>query len=437
MAEAAQILKASTLPTMNFSSFVQILTPLLLLVGVTLIIIGVLTHVGIIKTNVPSRATQLKNSNPVFTQKAAFPIQALKDNQQYLVNYSPITGYLAGYIGAPNGGVQGGSFDPQTYLSLAFAAGIRSFVLPISTYVDNNKTPDNGFPYAGEPAVVCRDLSGTIISKNGMSIGDFVNALLVKKGENSYYADEPIFLFLEEQTGYVPDPVKQENKYVAFMGKIAEGLSALDAGNMRVVQLDNFGNLGSLVGGEREKELLTLVPIRDFKSKIIIFTNFQTSLVNKSAYAKLNKKSLHEYANFIYTPYSTSSNTTQISTNQASKSVSLIDISGSSVNWLRTTQSSFFIANNPTPLQVPNPTAVTQALSQGIQCIPLPFFFNDNTTTNSLFTLFKGSSATVKPVQDPDSNLFTRQPPIVPATPSQTMNARVSPTSQPGQVNVA
>jgi hypothetical protein len=437
MAEAAQILKASTFPTINMSSFLQILTPVLLLAGVALIVVGVLIQVGIIKTSVPSRVTQLKNSNPVFTQKSAFPIQALQPNQQYLVNYSPITAYLAGYIGAPNGGVQGGSFDPQTYLSLAFAAGIRSFVLPISSYVDNNKTPDNGFPYAGEPAVVCRDLSGTIISSNGMSIGDFINALLVKKGENSYYAHEPIFLFLEEQTGHVPDPVKEENKYVAFMSKIAEGLSGLDAGNMRVVQLDNFGNLGSLVGGEREQELLTLVPVSDFKNKVIIFTNFQTSLANKPAYTKLNKKSLHEYSNFIYSPYATASNTTQISTNKACKSVSLTDVSGSTVNWLRTTQTSFFIANNPTPLQLPDPSVVTQALSQGIQCVPIPFFFNDNNLTNPLYTIFKGSSAAVKPVKDPDSNLFTKQPPIVPAKPSQTMNARVSPTSQPGQVNVA
>lgn len=58
--------------------------------------------------------------------------------------------------------------------------------------------------------------------------------------------------FLEEVPGYVPDHVKQEQLYVKFMSKIAAQLSALDRG-ARIIQLDGFGQLGSLVGGERER----------------------------------------------------------------------------------------------------------------------------------------------------------------------------------------
>ena len=53
-----------------------------------------------------------------------------------------------------------------------------------------------------------------------------------------------------------------------------------------------------------------------------------------------------------------------------------------------------------------------------------------------VYNLWKGSSALIKPVSDPDANLFTKQAPIVPAQPSQVMNARVTPSQQPGQINV-
>jgi hypothetical protein len=429
MEAATHPVQATTKATMNMATFAWMITPILIIAGIALIVIGVLVQVGIIPTNKPSSLTtfQTKLGATPYQQGVAYPVNLLASNQQYLVNFSPLTGYLAGYIGP----VDKGMFNPTVYLTAAFNAGIRSFVLPISTYPDNNKTPDSGWPYAGEPAVVCRDTNGIIISNNGMSVRDFVNALLQTRGVNSYYASEPIFLFLEEVSDYVPDPVKQEKQYVTFMSKIASQLSALDNG-ARIIQFDGYGQLGSLVGGEREKELLTLIPVQYYFNRVVIFTNFKTRLATKSAYAGM-PKSLHEYANFIYKPNTEAST----SSNQASKSISLTDISGSQINWPNSTQSSLFIAQTSTPLTIPDTSLVNTALSQGVQVIPLPFFFHDPAETKALFNLWKGSSSIIKPVNDAQANLFTRPDPVVPAQPNQTMNARVSPNAQPGQVVIS
>lgn len=428
----------------NMSTLLWVITPILILIGLVLITIGILMQLNIIKKASTPRIQQINQDitsygaagksqgfagSKFFTQSMSFPTQTLPENKQYLVNFSPLTAYLAGYIGPVNGG----TFDPDSYLSLAFGAGIRSFVLPISTYIDNNKTPENGWPLSGDPAIVCRDASGTIISTNGMSIRQFVSSLLSKKSTNSYYGDEPVFLYIQEVPGYIPDSAKDEVNYVKLMRKIAQELSGLD--HIRIINLDSFGYLGSLVGGERETELLTTIPVSNYNGKVIIFTNFQTSLFNKPAY--VNKgKTLHEYANFIYKP-NTVATSGSLSTGNSSKSIALEDISGSQVNWQRASQTAWYIATPQNPLSVPNATVVKNALSQGIQCIPIPFIFNDMKDAGPSYNLWKGSSALVKPVNDPDANLFTKQPPIVPAQPSQAMNARVTPSQQPGQLNVS
>jgi hypothetical protein len=325
--------------------------------------------------------------------------------------------------------VKEGSFDPNLYLSSAFKAGIRSFVLPISTYNDNNKTPDSGWPYSGEPAVVCRDASGTIISNNGMSIRDFANGIIQNRGVNSYYANDPIYLHLEEVPEYVPDPVKDERRYVIFMSKIASQLSALDG--IRITSMPTFGQLGSLVGGERERELLTLIPVTSFFGRIIITTNFKTRLSFKGAYNNIPGPTLHEYVNFIYKPFTSGDS----SSNHASKSVSITDLSGSQLNWPSITQTTTLLAQAK-GLDIPDISLVSTALRQGIQIIPLPFFYQKVSDTKALYDLWKGASALVKPVPSPDENLFTRPDPVVPAKPSEMLNARVSPDQQPGQVNV-
>ena len=409
------------------NTFTWMITPILVFAGIVLIIIGMLLVFGIIKTDAPSNSSKFKlqlDSTP-YSQTSGFPYGMVQGNQQYLVNFSPLTGYLAGYIGP----VKEGSFDPNLYLSSAFKAGIRSFVLPISTYNDNNKTPDSGWPYSGEPAVVCRDASGTIISNNGMSIRDFAVGILQNRGVNSYYANDPIFLHLEEVPGYIPDPVKEEKRYVIFMNKIASQLSALDG--IRIVTMPEFGQLGSLVGGERERELLTLIPVTSFFGRIIITTNFKTRLSFKGAYANIPGPTLHEYVNFIHKPF-TSADT---SSNHASKSVSITDLSGSQLNWPSITQTTTLLAEAK-GLDIPDTALVSTALRQGIQIIPLPFFYQNVADTKALYALWKGASALVKPVASPDENLFTRPDPVVPSKPSETLNARVSPDQQPGQVNV-
>jgi len=344
-------------------------------------------------------------------------LKGINPAQQYLVNLQPLTATIGGYIGP----VASGVFDPDTYFKSAFAAGIRSFVLPISTYIDDNKTPPN-WPLSGKPAIVCRDFRGVIQSLNGLSLRKLCESLLTfRNSVNAAQSSEPILLFIDADTEYLPDPVKQEKAYVAVTSEIAKELTLLDP-----YRLTNIGPYGSAVGGANESAILTQTPLSELKDKILIFTNFNTKLALKSAYSSVTP-TLDEYANFTYAPVTT---VTAISSS-GSKIMSIADISGSTVNWTDQARSVWYTAVRRPYSDVPAIGDVQAALNVGIQAIPIPFFMNPASSTKPIWSLWNGYAWNIKP----EAARFTKPPPVVPATPSQAMNARVSNDLQPGQTS--
>lgn len=358
-------------------------------------------------------------------------IKQLDPLEQFLINLQPLTAVFGGCIGPTVDGV----FSVDYYLQKALNMGIRSFVLPISTYVDPNKVPPI-WPFSNRPAIVFRDKSGIITSRNGLTIKKFCDTLqLLLQSSNPTQSEEPILLHIVPVEGYVPDPVKEEKGYVTLMQDIAEELQSINS--RRLVSL---GQYGSAVGGARETEILTQTPLTDLKNKILVFTTFDVKIALKDAYS--NKKGhLYEYANFIPQPVVGDAGTTSSqpnvlqgsNTGSGSKIIKLADIAGSKVNWMAQARTTFYGTYQDSPLEAPTASAVEGALKAGIQLIPIPFFYLDPTEdTSKILNLWGGFAWKVK---EKDAR-FTKPAPIVPAPVNPKFNARVDNTLQPGQTKI-
>lgn len=357
-----------------------------------------------VQARIDADLSSVRSKSPTFfTQKSSAP--TLPPNQSFLVNICPLTAYLGGYLGPPEE-----MMDEVYYLQNAFKAGIRSFVLPITTYINVAKVPDNGWPYSGEPVLLARDPSDVVISKNGITIEAFLKALLQFKSVSGYI-DEPIFLFLEDN---VLDIDKKKINYVTFMNKIASSLNIIDP-----YRLTTVGSYGSVTGGKQQNKLLTEIPLSHMKGKIIIFTNFDT--------AQDDSKTLASYANFIYTKGSKGPKDPTLSV----QTLALENLPGSTVDYVSATRINWHIAKSSTPLTPPTLETVNIALAAGIQCIPIPFMSTPMASVKEIWSLWNGASYILKP----EGARYTQPDPVVPAQVSQRLNASIQ-GQEPGQVVV-
>lgn len=339
--------------------------------------------------------TVRKKTPTFFTQTSSAP--SLPTNQSFLVNICPLTGYLGGYLGPPEN-----VMDANLYLETAFQAGIRSFVLPISTYINKSKEPPD-WPFSGDPAIVCRDSADIIISTNGLTIDQFVQALLQYRSVSGFGSD-PIFLFLEDA---ISDVDRKKIDYVVFMKKIARSLAPLDH-----LRITTYGSYGSVVGGQQQNKLLTEIPLTAFIGKVVISTNFDT-LQDSSL-------TLASYANFLY-----------FNETSPLRTVHLEDLVGSTVNYKTNTRINWHMAKSMTPLTAPSLAMVQLALDNGIQCIPIPLLSTPMDTISQLWALWNGASYRLKA----ESYRYTQPSPVVPAQVSTKLNASIQ-GREPGNLVV-
>lgn len=348
-------------------------------------------------------------------------IKNLVTGERYLVNLCPLTASLGGYVGAGETGV----FYSEFYLQNALRAGIRSFVLPISVYADDNKKPPN-WPYSGKPAVVARDSQGKIIGLNAVSVKQFCTDLMRYNSENPKQSAEPMILFIVEDKGYVPDKVLDEKKYATLLHDLATDLDVIPGST----RLTTIGGYGSAVGSQNEANILTQVPLSELQSKILIFTDFDTSIGLKQAYSGLGT-TLSTYTNFTLRPVIAEN--AGLSVGSGARSIKLVDISGSKVNWTDQARTVIHAATNDYNLLVPTADAVDGATKKGIQVIPVPFYTTAAIADiKPIWDLWKGYAWRVK---EPDAR-YLKPAPVVPAKPSAKMNARVDQNLQPGQLGV-
>jgi hypothetical protein len=346
-------------------------------------------------------------------------INKLSENERFLANLCPLTATIGGYLGPLSEGV----FHPSYYLRKALRAGIRSFVLPISVYYDDNKRPPN-WPKARNPAIVCRDTAGKVISLNGLTVEAFCKSLMQFRAENPAQIEDPIFIYLDAVEGYIPDPVTQEKEYVEFTRQIARELAPLDSLRLTVI-----GPYGSAVGGRRQNDILVQVPLDDLRNKIIISTNFDITIGIKDAYESLRPR-LYDYVNFYYQPMGAITETTGSAL--GAKAIHIEDVKGSKVNWTEIARTSWVMTTLDHVTTLPDTQLVDTVIKQGIQTVPIPFFFLENPELDKILAQWQGYSVRIK---EPRAR-YTKPKPIVPARPSETLNARVDNTLQPGQLMV-
>ena len=353
-------------------------------------------------------------------------------NQRYLVNLCPLTASIGGYIGPLTDGVFNGTY----FIKRALRAGIRSFVLPISTYVDDNKMPPN-WPKSMKPAIVCRDVRGVILSLNGYSINDFCTTLVQYiSSENIPQKDEPILLYLHGVANHIPDVAKQEKVYVQFLSDIAKELNILDRYLLKTVK-----NYGSAVGGKAQDKILTQIILDDLKGKILIYTNFKIDVETKEAYTRITPK-LYNFTNFVYKPISAATISTEVPS--GSRVIRILDVSGSQVDWTSQARTSWHVSLLDPITNIPDAKMVDYVTNVGIHGVPLPFLFYDTAVKKSkseqnildnisaVYQQWNGYAWRLKP----QAARYTKPNEVTALTPTTSLNARVDNSLNPGQLYI-
>jgi hypothetical protein len=354
-------------------------------------------------------------------------INQLSERERYLVNVCPLTANVAGFIGPKEAGV----FNADLYVRKALRAGVRCFILPISSYIDDNKRPPL-FPFSGKPAIVFRDENGTIQSRNALTVRKFISTLLGNLYINPGQMDEPILLYIVADHQHLPDPVKQEKAYVSIMRDVADELNAIGGSALKTL-----GGYGSATGGRREREILMETRLEDLKQKVLVATTFDTRLQLKDAYNNMTPR-LFEQCNFLPIVPSTESTSRPnvVATSSSAKSsfsIRLTDVIGSRVNWKDQSRTALHACLQDSHLVMPTKEQVNEVTRNGIQVIPIPFFYLD--TMDKVKQIQQSWNGYGWRLKEGEAR-FTKPAPIQPAPANPAMNARAAANLQPGQMTV-
>lgn len=183
-----------------------------------------------------------------------------------LINIQPLTIKHAGFIGPLDAGV----FQESTAVTNTLKAGIRTFVFQIDYHEDSNKDPKL-FPGIKEPCLLFRDDSGVLTSTNAGSIQKMAQAIAdIGFSSGVPSQNEPIVIVLYGlRTPY--DPVAKPKEYLAYCSKIAKQLKPLAP-----------LHLGLTTNGDYHRQALQgqlfMSPFKNFEKKVIIVSNFDTTL---------------------------------------------------------------------------------------------------------------------------------------------------------------
>jgi hypothetical protein len=354
-------------------------------------------------------------------------LRKVPQNQQFLVNFAPLTARVGGYIGPKQYGV----FDAEKYCRWALKAGIRCFVLPISFHEDDNKDATSKttkqWPAALEPGIFFRDEQQQIISTNAITIRAFMEGLMGALNANDAQKNDPIMIYLVESPNRIPDKTLQEDIYARFLNKMAVQLASV--GGLRDKMVFSLGSYGSAIKAQAEEAIYMKLPITNFAGKIFFGTNFDITIAEKSEYSQKYRDTLGNYIHFRLRPRTGKDN------KGFTRTMRVEDVSGSKEDWPNEARTFFLTSALERVYEdsVYDVEIVRGALEKGIQCIPLPFVYSDLTEPlKGCHGLWNGTAWRVKP----DAFRFTQPTPVTAATPSDRLNARVEPNLQPGQTSI-
>lgn len=193
-----------------------------------------------------------------------------------LLNLQPMTIKQAGFFGPPSGGI----FKPAEAVTQALRAGCRAFVLQID-YLNSNKDPAT-FEKAGEPTLIYTNNSGALISGNSGSIEAVATAIRdVAFNPMSPNFTKPVFLYLH--VARAPSAVRESEKYMSFLSKIAKQLGPLAANHLGMSPLGNFHR-------QKNQDAILTAPISAFDGQVIIASNVNTDPFRAAAAGAVAKR---------------------------------------------------------------------------------------------------------------------------------------------------
>lgn len=182
-----------------------------------------------------------------------------------LINLQSLAVKQAAYIG-PN--EKEGTFDTGLGIESALKVGVRVFTFQIGYLESKKDSLKFDEPYI--PTLLYRDDKGVLISSNGAKIGEVAKTLATTAFSNSLASStQPLIIYLHfERT---PNMLREPEKYVKFLSKVAELLHPLQEFMIGVSSSGNFQRQ------QNEQAILTS-DISTFEGTVLFFSNADTSI---------------------------------------------------------------------------------------------------------------------------------------------------------------
>jgi hypothetical protein len=250
---------------------------------VILILVGVAFHYGFRKSSNPQnvndkivlRTTTVESNAASLGQKReglaavkkkeGFANATGKSEQKRLLSLQPFSVKQAGYIGP----VKDGVFDEKNAIIQSLKAGIRTFVFQIDYHEDATKGAPL-FPPAGDPCLLMRDSDGTMLSLNSGSIKKVCEAIAQYGFSDVVVAkSDPILIVLYGLRA--PDRITKSKEYLTYCSKIAKQLTPLAPFHLGLTPVGDYHR--QALAGQ-----IFVEPFQNFEKKVIILSNFETSL---------------------------------------------------------------------------------------------------------------------------------------------------------------
>lgn len=179
-----------------------------------------------------------------------------------LVNVQAVSVKQTAYVG-PN--ENGGTFDTTLGVQSALNTGVRIFTLQID-YLDSQKDSKK-FDTVGVPTLLYRNKAGHLISSNGGNIAEVAKSLAAYAFNPSLASGSyPLIVYLHFVKA--PNLLREPEKYVKFLSKVAEDLEPLQE-----FMLKN----GNYQRQNNETQIINMTT-NFMEGKVVFFSNADTSI---------------------------------------------------------------------------------------------------------------------------------------------------------------
>jgi hypothetical protein len=200
-------------------------------------------------------------------QMPSVPPQGIAPDETTFINLQPLSIKDTGFLGP----YPSGAYDAVTATGNALKAGFRFLTLQID-YMDSAK---KGFGVPGEPLLVIRGPSGSLLSSNSGSITEVAQTIANMAFQPTVpHNIEPVILYLHVLR--TPSALKDPNVYLEFLSKIATALNPIAPMHLGLTPSGNFTR-------QKMADTLLTMPLKSLQGQIIVLSNADTSLFRSTS----------------------------------------------------------------------------------------------------------------------------------------------------------